>query len=141
MAVRPMGDETDGKAAGDQEDERLEAGLRAAFGPGATAPGHGGESVIAAIEQDFGIGSHLRLRAAPDEPDGAGGPGTRAAGRGRGGAGRYRIDGEIARGGIGVVLKGLDTDLGREVAIKTLRAEYAASPSMVRRLVEEAQIG
>src|SRR4051812_26793548 len=71
-------------------------------------------------------------RAAP-------GRGWRVAGAG-GRAGRYQIDGEIARGGIGVVLKGRDTDLGREVAIKPLRAEYSASPAMVRRLVEEAQI-
>jgi serine/threonine-protein kinase len=42
---------------------------------------------------------------------------------------------------VGVVLVGRDADLGREVAIKTLRAEHVANPAMVRRLVEEAQIG
>jgi serine/threonine-protein kinase len=131
-----MDDETDGRPVGDQGDDPMEAGLRVAFGPDATASGRGGEgeSVLAAIERYLGISSHLRLRAGPDEADGPNGPGTQAAGR-------YQIDGEIARGGIGVVLKGRDTDLGREVAIKTLRDEYAASPSMVRRLVEEAQIG
>jgi hypothetical protein len=30
---------------------------------------------------------------------------------------RYRIDGEIARGGMGAVLKGRDPDLGRDVAV------------------------
>jgi serine/threonine-protein kinase len=40
-----------------------------------------------------------------------------------------------------VVLKGRDRDLGRDVALKVLRAEHLANPAMVRRLVEEAQIG
>ncbi len=54
---------------------------------------------------------------------------------------RYRIDGEIARGGMGAVLKGRDPDLGRDVAIKVLREELLGNPDMVRRFVEEAQIG
>jgi hypothetical protein len=54
---------------------------------------------------------------------------------------RYRIDGEIARGGMGSVLKGRDPDLGRDVAIKVLREDFRDNGDMVRRFVEEAQIG
>jgi len=54
---------------------------------------------------------------------------------------RYEIVGEIARGGVGVVYKGRDTDLGRDVAMKLLREEHLRSPELVRRFVEEAQIG
>ena len=54
---------------------------------------------------------------------------------------RYRIDGEIAHGGMGTVLKGRDPDLGRDVALKILRDDLRDNPEMVRRFVEEAQIG
>ena len=54
---------------------------------------------------------------------------------------RYSIDGEIARGGMGSVFRGRDPDLGRPVAIKVLRTDLHNKPNMVRRFVEEAQIG
>jgi serine/threonine-protein kinase len=54
---------------------------------------------------------------------------------------RYRIDGEIARGGMGAILKGRDPDLNRDVALKVLRDDLAGRPEMVHRFVEEAQIG
>jgi serine/threonine-protein kinase len=54
---------------------------------------------------------------------------------------RYRIDGEIAKGGMGAVLKGRDPDLGRDVAIKVLRDDLRDKADMVRRFIEEAQIG
>ena len=54
---------------------------------------------------------------------------------------RYQIHGELARGGVGVILKGRDPDLGRDVAIKTLLERHAHNPDMVQRFVEEAQIG
>ena len=51
---------------------------------------------------------------------------------------RYRIDGEIARGGMGAILRGRDPDLGRDVALKVLPEDYRDDADMVRRFVEEA---
>ena len=57
------------------------------------------------------------------------------------GKGNYQILGEIARGGMGTVLKGHDTDLGRDVAVKVLEKNLAENPAVLQRFVEEAQIG
>ena len=57
------------------------------------------------------------------------------------GDGRYQLQGEIARGGMGAVLKGRDTDLGRDLAVKVLLDSHRAKPEVVQRFVEEAQIG
>ena len=54
---------------------------------------------------------------------------------------RYQLFGEIARGGIGAVLKGRDPDLGRDLAVKVLLESHHDKPELVRRFVEEAQIG
>jgi serine/threonine-protein kinase len=59
------------------------------------------------------------------------------AGRGE----RYQLFGEIARGGMGAVLKGRDTDLGRDLAVKVLLEDHRNKPELIRRFVEEAQIG
>ena len=47
----------------------------------------------------------------------------------------------IARGGMGVVLKARDADLGRDLAIKVLLERHRDDPGVIRRFVEEAQIG
>jgi eukaryotic-like serine/threonine-protein kinase len=54
---------------------------------------------------------------------------------------RLQLFGEIARGGMGIVLKGRDPDLGRDVAVKVLLDAHRDRPDLVRRFVEEAQIG
>ena len=54
--------------------------------------------------------------------------------------GRLQVLGEIARGGMGVVLKGRDSDLGRDLAVKILLESHRDKPEMIRRFIEEAQI-
>ncbi len=54
---------------------------------------------------------------------------------------RLQLFGEIARGGMGAILRGRDTDLGRDLAVKVLLEAHRDKPELVRRFVEEAQIG
>ena len=54
-------------------------------------------------------------------------------------AGRYRLEGRIAAGGVGEVWRGTDEVLGRPVAVKLLRADYAQDPGSVARFRSEAR--
>ena len=54
---------------------------------------------------------------------------------------RIQLLGELARGGMGAVLKGRDPDLRRDLAVKVLLESHRHKPDLVRRFVEEAQIG
>ena len=52
---------------------------------------------------------------------------------------RYRLEGELARGGMGVVYRATDTAFGREVAIKVVAPDQADTEA-ARRFVAEARI-
>jgi len=54
-------------------------------------------------------------------------------------AGRYRLEGRIAFGGVGEVWRAVDLVLGRPVAVKLLRAEYAQHPEVLTRFRAEAK--
>ena len=54
--------------------------------------------------------------------------------------GRYRLEAEIGRGGMGIVYLGHDTMLDRPVAIKLLLPQLAADVQFVQRFTREAQM-
>jgi serine/threonine protein kinase len=54
--------------------------------------------------------------------------------------GEYQIEGEIDRGGMGLILRGHDPSLDRELAFKVIRGSLKDRPAAVRRFVAEAQI-
>src|SRR4029453_15156277 len=53
--------------------------------------------------------------------------------------GRYELGGVLGRGGMAEVHMGRDVRLGRNVAVKTLRADLAADPTFQARFRREAQ--
>jgi hypothetical protein len=55
-------------------------------------------------------------------------------------AGRYELLDEIARGGMGAVLRATDRTLGRDVAVKVLQERFAAGSLVARRFLDEARI-
>jgi serine/threonine-protein kinase len=113
--------------------------LRAAFGPQSNTGRWVRPGVLETLKDSTGVDSHVSLRDEPDAPIPIAASGALAFDIG--GQGRYQVEGEIARGGMGVVFKGRDPDIGRDVAIKVLRPEHARNPARIQRFIEEAQIG
>lgn len=56
-------------------------------------------------------------------------------------SGRYVLRSEIARGGMGVVMRAYDERLDREVAIKFLRPDLAQKPALREKFFHEAIVG
>jgi hypothetical protein len=53
---------------------------------------------------------------------------------------RFRVSRLLARGGIGQVMRAIDTELNREVAIKQIQASLAANDDVRERFLREAEI-
>src|SRR5690349_50279 len=90
--------------------DSLDAGLAAAFG----RPPEGPRSSLGASQRPVvlppaeGESAHV-VRPRSDAMPPAGQAGD-----------RYQLQGEIARGGMGAILRGRDVDLGRDLAVKVL---------------------
>jgi hypothetical protein len=54
--------------------------------------------------------------------------------------GRYVIEGEIAHGGMGVVLRARDPDFNRTLAVKLLLDKHRGQADIEQRFLEEAQV-
>jgi serine/threonine-protein kinase len=113
--------------------------------PGSTVPYGSGTPQNSLSTLDFGPGDPpqvlLREPAEAGDAEPVLRPCSTAIGGNCGSVGRYQLQGEIARGGMGAIIKGRDVDLGRELAIKVLLDSHRGDADVVRRFVEEAQIG
>jgi hypothetical protein len=136
----PLDPEQVSMPAEDSAGPVLNAALRAAFGPPSQALGRDG-SVLVELRRSDGVTSRIMLRDEPDAPSPVVGLRQTDRAPAADGGGRYQLHGEIDRGGMGIVLKGRDTDLGRDIAMKVLHPAHAGNPTLVQRFVEEAQIG
>ena len=117
--------------------DSLDAGLAAGFGRPADAPG----TLMSRLLDDYGALPPVLLRDAEGDSAHVLRPGSDAMPRAAEAGDRYQLAGEIARGGMGAVLRGRDVELGRELAVKVLLEKYADRPEVARRFIEEAQIG
>ena len=114
--------------------------LRAGVADG--APADANLSALARLAKTLAQVPQVHLR--DDEPFGDSGPVVRPSSaempQPSDRLARLQLLGEVARGGMGVIIKGRDSDLGRDLAVKVLLEQHRDSPDLVRRFVEEAQI-
>lgn len=55
--------------------------------------------------------------------------------------GRYDLLNILGQGGMGLVMRGHDPKLGRDLAIKVMTEQYSKNPAVRQRFLEEAQLG
>src|SRR5262245_48487337 len=105
-----MSDDSSGRESPD-EDDLIERGLRAMF----EAEASGGDDPETTLAADGAADAAPRIELHDPRPAQAP-PAAGHEARSSRQIGRYEILGEIARGGVGVVLRGRDPEIGREVA-------------------------
>lgn len=121
------------RSRGDFPEDPFESVASAAFGPGPEIAGD--DDIPAVIREILGGQPAQLLEELPESSET--GPSALESDAAYPG---YEILGKIARGGVGVVLRAHDPEIGRDVALKVLRKRHLEDPAMVRRFIEEAQI-
>ena len=97
--------------------------------------------VLAALTETCGFGSVPQTLLRDTDPGPLALPGSPEMPAAGDRPGRLQLLGEIARGGMGAVLKGRDPAIGRDLAVKVLLESHRDKPELIRRFIEEAQIG
>ncbi|MHC5069110.1 MAG: hypothetical protein ACYTGO_01370 [Planctomycetota bacterium] len=102
------------------------------------------DSVLGSLERRTGSAIRVQLVTAGDDPT----PVVSVRGSDQASAptpadaeligARYRLEGEIARGGVGVIYKAKDVDLGRDVAIKILHGRFTKHIDILQRFVSSS---
>jgi serine/threonine-protein kinase len=105
-------------------------------GSDSAAPRGAGVSGLSALGPGLAGVPPVRLR----DLDGDAPPAPAGAEPASAPAGRYQFLGEVARGGMGAVLRARDADLGRTIAVKVLLEEHGREGDLGQRFLEEAQI-
>lgn len=82
----------------------------------------------------------LTLRRRPNS-EGLSPANTRAFRAYRGCIEGIELEGEVGRGGFGVVLAGRDAAMNRDVAVKVLHRKHAHDPAAIQQFYREAQVG
>src|SRR5579884_1739503 len=116
--------------------DALDAGLAAGYG----RPADGPSSVLSTLRYGLGDLRPVLLKEAEGESAHIVQPNSDAMPPSEQTGDRYQLQGEIARGGMGAILRGRDMDLGRDLAIKVLLEKHVHRPEVARRFLEEAQI-
>ncbi len=96
----------------------------------------GQKSILETLKKDHGIESGVTLEA----PDKSSDPGkTTRLSSGKPDE-KYNIEDEITRGGMGAILRSLDRDIRRQVAMKVMLDKGSLSKDRIERFIEEAQV-
>lgn len=138
MSEKTHLDQTREQAA---SDDSLDAALAIAFGPDTGSSAFTGGSILDSLGENQASPALVLLR----EPESLGSapvvrPLSVEMSSGQDPPARLQLYGEIAHGGMGVILKGRDINLGRDVAVKVLRKTLHGKPEVQQRFIEEAQI-
>ncbi|MEM7231990.1 MAG: protein kinase [Planctomycetota bacterium] len=138
--IENPGGPDEGAGVDDRDDDGLDLGIQAAFGLDPEVDAPTSRSVLLAFRRS-GHATKITLRDQQDDQSPVALKRAEQDNDTEWNLARYQVAGEIARGGVGSVVKARDVDLGRDVALKVLLNAHRGNPEMTRRFLEEAQIG